>query len=510
MGKDFPSGEVEEYHLNRLVRHPQKSSNKRKMNTQGKHKKHKRDSSERMEGIRLYAYPNYNWYEAKPDVCRGARSSIECLPTDLDSDSYESLSCELEDTFLDFENFLKWTTKDIINWLRMLHLEKYSQPFIDEGVTGKNLARVDLPYFVVYLGIPVEQSRQIFWALKKLRSSYMNDYEQTFSGEGEGESVNCPGANFCYGVRNEIPVVQGEAEDYAYSVDEHEESSSFETVSSETCQVILPVGERSPTSTASTENGTIPFEWDRPLNGVNERYINSAQCNGFKQLINVRKMNNHLPNTSQTDQTTENSDTENYPGSAKGEMQIDPNWEEGTRTPNYSDVLMDRASYVVSLTTNEYSCSALGDFNEHFYNLPDSEETKCSADANIKQTRIRYNGGHKARKTSKTTISTSSSSTAPTVEKVTWSNGNRVSTSLKKKCKSDEKFGEYPSRISQNMMKGWPPKVSLSTNVHDRNIGNMDDLSESSFSDIEKWDNDNTTADFRVKALEGKNQRVYP
>merc|ERR1719233_2840048 len=136
-------------------------------------------------------------------------------------------------------------------------------------------------------------------------------------------------------------------------------------------------------------------------------------------------------------------------------MQIDFNWEEGGRAPNHSDVLIDRASYVVSLT----SCSAADDFNEHFYNLPGSEETKCSVDANIKKTRNRSDGARKASKTSKDTISTSSSSTAPTIEKVAWPNGNRVSTSVKNKSKSEEKFGEYPNRISEYMMKGWPPKV---------------------------------------------------
>jgi len=102
----------------------------------------------------------------------------------LMSSSDETSASEGDD--VNFEMFREWSGDQVIRWLHMLKLEDYADIFKDKNVTGKELARAKLTYFIIELGLPVEQSIQISSALKVLKSGFIKVLGGTESFDSAG------------------------------------------------------------------------------------------------------------------------------------------------------------------------------------------------------------------------------------------------------------------------------------------------------------------------------------
>jgi len=102
----------------------------------------------------------------------------------LMSSSDETSASEGDD--VNFEMFRDWNGAQVIRWLHMLKLEDYADIFKEKNVTGKELARAKLTYFIIELGLPVEQSIQISSALKVLKSGFIKVLGGTESFDSAG------------------------------------------------------------------------------------------------------------------------------------------------------------------------------------------------------------------------------------------------------------------------------------------------------------------------------------
>jgi len=91
------------------------------------------------------------------------------------SSSPSVLPCKA-DNFNKHINFKRWSTEDVVNWLRRLNLGMWSRVFEDNCVNGQKLACANQRWLEMDLGIPHDHSKQILNALNELISVNINKY----------------------------------------------------------------------------------------------------------------------------------------------------------------------------------------------------------------------------------------------------------------------------------------------------------------------------------------------
>merc|ERR1719320_2338635 len=93
-----------------------------------------------------------------------------------------------QDAALDYKHLHEWTNIEVVKWLGKLDFHKSARILKQKGTSGKDLARVDLKLndLMRDLGLPVEQSVQIFSALKVLKSDFIQVLGDTESFSSAG------------------------------------------------------------------------------------------------------------------------------------------------------------------------------------------------------------------------------------------------------------------------------------------------------------------------------------
>jgi len=448
---DLMSRELEVISSGHRVQHTRRPRHiKHKRKTYKKHK-HKGNSLQRKQDFRSYTHPKVNFRRngAHHGVFReDVRRSRKRITQDLDSENnYSLVSSGSEDEGLDFENFRKWTTEEVVRWLHVMQLEKFSQFFRNQGITGNDLACEDLPYFVADLDLPLEQSKLIFRALKKLRSGYTNQYEPKSVLSSGTRKHTSPRANIRFSSKKDIYVDQRDAKEYSYSVDDTEDVSFIGTEMSETDEV----------------------------------------------TNNVEKQGSMGPN---------------YKRSTKEQGEMYPNYVEADKARKYLDVISDRCSYEVSLSEDEHSLKGKRSSCEHLYNMPLSVETVFSvAVTEDEQFGLESGCATEVKKTPLTSPSTSYSNTIPNNDNV---QKDGVLTNVQN-SKRYKKVWECGTESWQYKKVDRPSKVSLSSLTDGKNRGSLGETSESTISVIETWEkHSSATPKIRGKNQERKNLGVQP
>jgi len=85
---------------------------------------------------------------------------------------------------------------DIWNWLCSLHLEQYFDVFMERSVSMKELAQADLRQLIKWFALPEKQSKEIFNALKALRSSFTKQStDSNCNTNSRGKKSDCSMTN---------------------------------------------------------------------------------------------------------------------------------------------------------------------------------------------------------------------------------------------------------------------------------------------------------------------------
>merc|ERR1711920_763996 len=103
----------------------------------------------------------------------GEQGIKDCHRHYLDAESSSSPdSCSSKESTDKDDDLTRWHSGDIWNWLCSLHLEQYFDVFMERNVNMKELVQADLRQLIKYFALPEKQSKEIFNALKALRSSF--------------------------------------------------------------------------------------------------------------------------------------------------------------------------------------------------------------------------------------------------------------------------------------------------------------------------------------------------
>jgi len=178
------------------------------------------------------------------------RSSGELLGgCDINYSDQETAS---EGADISFELFREWSNEQVIRWLRLLRLGKYKDCFKEKKVTGKDLSRAKLTWFIIELGLPIEQSIQIYSALKVLKSGFINVL---------GEARSFDSAGLFKSITSSEPAEYGVEREPLYPLYEQGEDASSGTEGGEESQE----SGAKPTENSTPAGLPPPFEFGRRI-----------------------------------------------------------------------------------------------------------------------------------------------------------------------------------------------------------------------------------------------------
>jgi len=82
---------------------------------------------------------------------------------------------------INFQDYRKWSTAHVCQWLRILNFPEYCTAVQEEAVTGRDLAHADVTYLVEVLDMTVDHAIHILGALKGIASGFSEDLERKTS-----------------------------------------------------------------------------------------------------------------------------------------------------------------------------------------------------------------------------------------------------------------------------------------------------------------------------------------